>query len=191
MDYLSVTQVLGFFTDTSWYTPESKTRGNAVHEFCHDLTAKTISKDEALMTANKNSDGFGYGNFYHSFIKWHEACDPLPLMSEERLVDSSLGLTGKPDFIGVIRNKNGLGLIDFKTSAHVQPQWKFQVAAYVYLATINGFTIDWGATLSINKEGNTAKLDYVFVFDSIDNKYLKTLQKIFFSLMTLMKNQGA
>lgn len=185
MDYLSVTQILSFFTDTRWYTEESRIRGTDVHEFCHLLVTKNILRNKALEIAN--SDNVKYGSFYKSFIKWHEECDPMPLIAEERLIDTELGLTGKPDFIGVIKGKKGVGLIDFKTSTTIRSQWQFQIAAYVYLATIHNVHIDWGATLSIDKEGKAAKLSYVFILNSIDNKYLKTLQKIFFSLMSLAR----
>lgn len=189
MSFLSVTQVLSFFKDTRWYTEESRVRGNSVHDFCYKLTTKETSENEALIIAEENIEK--YGNFYKSFIKWNRACKPLPLVAEERFSDPKLLLTGKPDFIGLINGKKGLGIIDFKTSSSSQPQWKFQIAAYAYLASLTGIDVEWGASLSVKKDGKPAKLDYVFSYDLNDNKYLFSLQSVFFSLLDLVKkNKG-
>lgn len=189
MSFLSVTQILNFFKDTRWYTEDSRIRGNAVHDFCYGLTTKGINKEDALALADEETEE--YRDFYKSFLKWHDACKPLPLSAEERFSDSSLLLTGKPDFIGVINGKKGLGIIDFKTSTSKQPQWKFQIAAYAYLASLSGLNVEWGASLSVKKDGKPAKLDYVFSYDVDDNKYLFSLQSIFFSLLDLVKkNKG-
>jgi len=188
MDYLSVTQVLGFFTDTRWYTEESRVRGNSVHDFCNLLVTKNITLQDA--TKKYCNDNVPYKSFYQSFIKWSEVCDPLPLVAEERFADKKLGLTGKPDFIGTINGKKGLGIIDFKTSSHSYPQWDFQIAAYVYLATISGLKIDWGATLSIQENGTASRLKYTFAFNSVENKYLAALQGTFFSLLNISKTNG-
>lgn len=188
-NYHSVTQVLSYFADTSWYTEESKIRGINVHAFCNELVTKYILADEA--TAISNQDSCKYSSYYQSFINWHKACQPLPLVAEERFVDSQRGFTGKPDFIGTMEGKKGVGLIDFKTSVHPQSQWHFQIAAYTHLAELSGLAIDWGASLSVRRDGKPAILEYVFAFNSMENKYLKALQKIFFSLLDIVKGRNS
>ena len=187
MPLLSVTQVLNYFKDSRWYTEESRIRGNAVHDFCHKLTTKETSRNVASTMAEEKAEE--YRDFYKSFMKWHSACSPLPLVAEERFSDPKLSLTGKPEFFGVINGQKGLGIIDFKTSSSTQPQWKFQIAAYAYLASLEGFDVEWGGSLSIKSDGKPAKLQYVFSYDSNDNRYLTSLQSVFFSLLDLVKKK--
>jgi len=107
-----------------------------------------------------------YPNYVNGLKEWFEKNKAKIIFGEGNLINNKLRFRGHPDFVGTIKDEDGIGLIDFKTSNAVQPWWKLQLAAYANLAECNKEEIgidklSWVASLSVNKDGEVTFNKYL------------------------------
>jgi hypothetical protein len=118
----SVTQVIeraGLIEDTTWFTPESRERGRAVHKML------MYSEREGLDESSVDPRLAGYLAAYRKFVSETDLgpCDLL----ETPLADPVRGFAGTPDAVRAFR---GVGtLFDIKTGTP-GPWWAIQTSAY-------------------------------------------------------------
>jgi len=144
----SVTEICCLHIDRHWFPPGCAERGSKVHSWANHFL-------------NNIWDPFveeEYPNYVTGLKKWFENNEAKIIFGEGNLINKESGFRGHPDFVGTIKDEDGFGLIDFKTSNSVQPWWKLQLAAYASLAECNKEEIgidklSWVASLSVNKEG--------------------------------------
>jgi hypothetical protein len=204
--YFSVTEITRDSSSLAFYTPAHAARGNAIHDLCFNLLTKEGSNfedrysslrgeefeniyDRGSFIANQSSVRSALGftlpeehiGYATSFLNWMAVARPYPVVLEKVLIDSTYKISGKPDYIGMMRTKNGLGLIDWKTSIAKARNWKLQVVAYAYLLLLNGIKVNWAATLRIKKDGTMAIFDPVVCLDGLTDseEYKKTVNDFF------------
>lgn len=158
--YTRVTAVLNPF---SGYGQVPK----AVLEAAQDRGSRTHTAIEAYLDGFENApvadDIKGYVD---SFKKWW-ITDEYPhgrkvIETEKRLYDDRLMITGKFDLI--YRNGEGTNvLVDFKTSAKVNPIWQAQGSAYVHLAQVNGYEL--GRQFEFIKLDKSGEKPKVYTYD--------------------------
>lgn len=122
--YPSVTQIIKPYICTDFFTDETADRGTAVHAAC-------IAHIQGLFVPPLPLD---HQPYFESFKRWCGNTDKI-LLAEERLIDTVLKFTGKPDLIITHKATSGNILIDIKTSQSEDKWWAIQNAAYRYLAT--------------------------------------------------------
>lgn len=148
--YPSVTQVVTMHIDKQWFKPEYAHRGTMVHQACNaHINGVWVMPMEASHTP-----------YYTSFKQWADKSDLNPVKTEVYLEDAELGFCGHPDFIGTMEGKEGIGVLDWKTSKQASPWWRLQIAAYRKLFDITygaeyGET-SWGADVILAADGESA-----------------------------------
>jgi len=166
----SVTQALGAFIESEWVAQEYLDRGTAVHDAAHAYIS-------GRYVAPLRADWRGYVD---SFKRWADEVQPEVVSAEDRLVDAISGFCGQPDFIGRIRGRFGVGLIDWKTSLAVSKWHRLQGAAYRHLAKRAGKLTKWGGNLRLRHDGKMP------IFDSWPEDYRIDYQR-FQCAMALFK----
>ena len=156
----SVTEILGPYIDSRWFTDESRDRGTAIH-------AASAAYLQGLFVPPLKPEWQGY---FESFKKWSEIIDEVILI-EVRLTDTAMGFTGQPDMIIRIKGDAGYSLPDIKTGQSKLKVWKIQSAAYRYLAksvknidTIRGFPVrpkpDGSGVLPVGDYARDYRVDF-------------------------------
>jgi hypothetical protein len=163
-DYLRVTSVLYPFSglekidaDVLAYAAE---RGTKVHNICEGIVA-------GLGEIGVEDETWGY---VESFKNWWEAGQTIVEM-EKRFWEDDLLITGQLDFI--VADKDGLAIVDIKTSSRPSKTWPAQGAAYAMLAKKAGYDIKKVIFLHLNKNGKAPKL-YEYPID--DDFFLAILR---------------
>ncbi len=168
--YLRVTNVLYPFSGLQNIDPDvvayAADRGTKVHKICEGIVA-------GLGEIGVDNDTWGY---VESFKNWWSAGIDIVKM-EERFWDDELFITGQIDFI--IRNPDGLAIVDIKTSSKPSKTWEAQGSAYAYLAKKAGYDINQIFFLHLNKHGKEPKLFEYPVDDSFFLAILRTYKHFF------------
>lgn len=143
--YPSVTEVLKTYQAYN-SVPESVLvragiRGTAVHEYCSNYA-------KGILPVNVPEEYMGYVD---SFGEWYSNFVDETLFVEERLVDDTLGFSGKPDL--VVRGKDKTILLpDLKTGIFGMKLWPLQLAAYKHLLELNDLPIQRTGVLLLNQK---------------------------------------
>lgn len=150
--YIRISTILEPFSGMDKIDPEivanAARRGTQVHLIC-----------EAIAT------GFGdvgvddeTAPYIKSFMYWWDT-SPEVISMEERLYDDELQITGKFDFL--IKTKDGLAIIDLKTSYQESKTWPVQGNAYAYLASKSGYDIKKIYFIHLKRDGSPPRIyDY-------------------------------
>ena len=150
MNYPSVTQVLGPWTDWSKIPPDklefAKTRGSQIHAII-----ACILKNLWIAYIPPECEPY-----IDSFNLWLPVVDEV-VMVEETLIDKAHGYKGTPDAILRIRGDEEDTLCDWKSPVAESKSWRLQISAYRALAMQNGYLIHRTGALQLSPKGNVAK----------------------------------
>jgi hypothetical protein len=147
-NYLRVTSVLYPFSGLdkvdAGILAHAAERGTKVHKIC-----------EAIITGlgehGTDEETWGY---VESFKKWWGEGKPVVEVEKRFFCDEHM-ITGQVDMI--IETKDGLAIVDIKTSAKPSKTWLLQGSAYYYLAKKAGLDIKYVIFLHLNKHGKEAR----------------------------------
>lgn len=144
----SVTQALKPWIDTTWFTPESRDRGRAVH----DALAHYLGGRPAFLCEIDPA----WRGYFDSGRRWIDDNVLKPLLVEERLTDTAWRFCGQPDLI--CRSRTGfVALIDWKTGPAAR--WhRLQIAGYRHLAE-DRYGTQIGATIRLKSDGSFPLVD--------------------------------
>jgi len=146
--YPSVTEVLCPWINTTWFTPESRDRGSAVH---HEL-AEYINGKPAFLV-NLPPEWRGY---FDSGRRWIDAHVIEVLLTEARISDPQWRFCGQPDLICKTKLHSSI-LLDWKTGA--KARWhRLQIAGYRHLAR-PVWPTDRGLTIRLHPDGSMPSVD--------------------------------
>lgn len=168
-DYLRVTTVLGPFSGLKNIDPyilnQAAERGSKVHDIC-----SALMEEIGLQTFEPRFDGY-----IESFNKWVEG--KRFIERPPRFYCDEYRITGEVD--GIYKDKDGLVLIDIKTSAKENKTWALQGSAYSYLCRKSGINISRIEFVQLSKDGKDAK---IYHYKENFELFLKCLEiyKIFF-----------
>ena len=148
--YPSVTELIGPYIDKTWFTPEHSARGEAVHAACE-------AHINGLFVMPLRAD---YQPYFDSFRRWADKAIDDVILTEERLVDESLGFCGKPDAVLRIKGDDCLALADWKTSQAYQRWWSVQAAGYEHLIRIEkGIEMGRAISVRLKADGSGCLID--------------------------------
>lgn len=119
-------------------------RGSLVHDFCelYALNMCIQSPPEEVKP------------YFESFTKWFDEYVSDVLLTEERISDPELFLTGQFDLLCKIKGSDEVVLVDYKTPEIHEISWRLQMAAYSYLLRERrGIKVDRRISLRLDKEG--------------------------------------
>jgi len=145
-DYLRVTDVLSPFSGVASIPKDilkrASERGTAVHEYCTAIIQgmPLIDVDEA------------HKGYIKSFGQWYCDIDYKDFEFPDRFYDHDLMITGECDVI-YDNCIDGWTLVDFKTSARESKTWKYQGAAYAFMAKNKDINITRIEFVRLDKHG--------------------------------------
>ena len=152
-NYIRVTELLkpwqNFGDAPQWRIDEKGVIGTNVHESIHN---HSIGLPTIKLTDREEK-------YFDSYKKWEETTQPVFLMSEQRLYDEPLMLTGQVDCMISFPSDKQRILVDFKTSAKaMEAHWAIQIGWYYLLAKKNGYNPSTKAfMLQLKDTGGPAK----------------------------------
>jgi hypothetical protein len=159
MNYPTVTQILGKYLDSKWFTEESRERGTLVHNSCknHLLGIYTLPLP------------YQYQGFFDSFKRYADKYFDKILLVEKRLYDHKHKYSGRPDAIIILKGKDLPDVGDWKTALAFSKTWDGQGAAYHNLAKVDKASgikeLDGAFSLRLKKDGGMPKPEYVHNID--------------------------
>jgi hypothetical protein len=167
----SVSDILRPYINSTWFTDESRTRGEIVHAYAASYLTGLF------MPAVPEE----YQGYCESVKKWIDNCVIEVVLVEQRLEDKRLGFCGKPDAIVKIKGDPGYSLPDFKTGQSLSKAWRLQSAGYRHLAkadkgidTLRGFPVrpkkDGSGVLPVDDYAKDIRAD-MNIFQSALNTY--------------------
>ena len=133
-------------------------RGTWVHEQIKNI-------EQGWPTDTDHPEWNGY---LESYRKW--AVGRVFIKTPDRFYDDSLMITGECDAIEIINGE--LFLVDYKTSAKEGSTWKYQGAAYEYLARRKGYDIKGITFQKLDKDG---KCPHTYVYTGTSFKRFERL----------------
>jgi len=142
-----VTEVISPYIDKTWFTDESRERGQIIHSACACFA-------RGLWSPPMPTE---YEGFFISFEKWFSTFVKNVLLVEKTLTDSEMGFHGTPDII-VTMIDGVVTIPDYKTGAKTKT-WAVQMAAYKHLAIKNGYPVERVGTLKLHPDGTMASFD--------------------------------
>lgn len=151
--YVSVTQVLGRYSDFSRVPPEvlqaASERGTVIHQICAAMA-------EGLWIPEIPP---AYAFYIQSFTLWFGAVVDKVIATEPELRCKKYGFMGHPDLICRLQGDKDLTLIDLKSPVTLQKSWPIQISAYFHLAKERWPNIKRIGSLRLSPEGKSAKFD--------------------------------
>lgn len=146
--YTRVTEVLTPYKNFDNVLPDvlhqAAERGSKVHDFC-ELYALNMLIEKPSEEVKP---------YFESFKFWYDQFVTETVMTEERLSDSELLLTGQFDLLCTIEGSEDLVLVDYKTPSVHEISWRLQMAAYSYLLRkLKGIEVKRRISLRLNDEG--------------------------------------
>lgn len=173
----SVSDILRPYINSQWFTDESRLRGDYVHAYAASYLTGLFCP-----TAPEE-----YQGYCESIRKWIDDNVIEVVLVEERLIDSRLKYTGKPDAILRLKGDSGLSLPDWKTGQSQLKVWRYANAAYRRLAQVDrginvlrGFAVrpkpDGSGILPIEDYGPTYARDFN-IFMGCLNAYKALIEK--------------
>ena len=167
----SPSDILRPWIDSTYFTDESKERGQAVHEAC----AAHLLGDFGWIDRR-------WRGYLDSFLIWCDREKPKPLKAnglpliERRLASEFYGYSGQPDLPCYIATRGGAGVADIKTSVVLGKAWPLQIAAYRKLvAGETGLPIMWGCSVRLQENGDPPKVKFYEDFERDFNLFLGAL----------------
>lgn len=152
LNYPRVTDILTVRTKAVLDTIPAETlahaadRGSKVHALCEGYAKK-------LWLPEIDEECKPY---FESFKLWWDSHADSVIITELRLYDDDLKVTGQIDILA--KTKSGsLVLIDLKTSATESKTWAVQLAAYDHLLKNRGYEVHNCSILKLKKTGCKAK----------------------------------
>ncbi|MFA5906693.1 MAG: hypothetical protein WC836_22375 [Desulfobacula sp.] len=142
--YPSVSDILSPYVDKSWFTDESRLRGDAVHAAAAAYLLGLYSPPVAPE----------YQGYVDSIKRWIDEMVTEVVLVEKRLVDTGRGYCGKPDAIVRLKGDQGLSLPDWKTGQSQLKVWRYANVAYRRLAQIEGIETSRGFAVRPKKDGS-------------------------------------
>jgi len=142
----SVSDILKPYIDPSWWTEESRLRGDAVHSACSAYLQGLFIPPLAPE----------HQPYFDSARLWIDKAVDRVILTEERLVDPQRGYCGKPDLIAVLKGDECTALVDFKTGQATAPAWRLQVQAYRKLAITKHIMTVRGMSVRLKADGSGA-----------------------------------
>lgn len=127
-------------------------RGTKVHKICEGIISGLgeIGTDEEVK---------GYvDSFKHWWFLGHEL-----YAMERRFWDETHSLTGQIDLL--LKNEDGLSIVDLKTSYRPSKTWQMQLSAYALLAKNAGLKITKIMIIHLSRNGKEPKI-YEYEIDS-------------------------
>jgi len=162
--YTRVTEVLAPFSGMSKIDPIVLANASARGTWVHD---NIECMQEGLPIEKNHPEWVPYLDSYEAWAK-----NKCFISKPTRFYDDELMITGECDAIW--KDGDDLVLVDFKTSANEGKTWKYQGAAYEYLARKNGYNIKRVEFIKVSKEGKPAKT-YGYSGDSTFKKFVGLL----------------
>lgn len=161
----SVTNILKPWIDTQWFTAESCTRGNEVHEqvYSHLVKDFFVCKDEYMV-------------YYKSFLKFEPRIKEM-VLTEERLANYDLGFCGQPDIVFVDSEDGVLTLGDWKTSVAVAKYYQLQLGGYsILLKTMKNISVQKLMLVRLRKELDKKPLINIYSVSECERLFTNQLE---------------
>ena len=154
MNYPSVTQIIGRYSDFSRVPPDvleaAKERGTRVHQVCAAMASGLWVPDYC---------DSGDAPYIVSFEQWFEAVVDNVIAVEPELTCTTYRFKGHPDLLCRLKGDDCLTLIDLKSPVQKQKTWRLQIAAYRHLALKKWPNIARVGSLRLSPEGRPALFD--------------------------------
>jgi len=148
MDFLRVTEILSPFTGIKYVDKavleNAAVRGTKVHAYC-----EAIARGVGMWDIPQDHQGY-----VDSFMYWWGNGRKV-LDIEKRFYCKDLGITGQVDL--VTQEKDGIYIVDLKTSAQESRSWCLQGSAYSHMAKAFGYDVKKIMFLKLLKDGKPAK----------------------------------
>lgn len=146
--YTRVTEVLTPYKNFDNILPDvlhqAAERGSQVHDVC-ELYALNMLIEKPSEEVKP---------YFESFKYWYDKYVTQCVMTEERLSDPELFLTGQFDLLCTIEGSEDLVLVDYKTPAVHEISWRLQMAAYSFLLKkLRGIHVKRRISLRLSDEG--------------------------------------
>lgn len=122
-------------------------RGTAIHRYCTAHLKK-------LFFIDIEPD---YQVYFDAFVEWADEHIEKVYDTEVRLFDHTLRYTGEYDIRAKLKNREGIYLIDIKTSCAPYKTWPLQLAAYKNLCDVNEILVDHAMVVHLKKKKPTKK----------------------------------
>jgi hypothetical protein len=150
--------------------------GKLVHECCEYIVDEKITGDYFGLP----KEAEGVSGYISSFLRWAE--NKNGWKRPQRFYCSNLMLTGMPD--GLYKNETGYTIYDLKIPVATSKTWKYQGAAYAYLAMQAGYNITQVEFVRLKKDGKKPISNFYDDFKDDFKTYLDCLKlyKIFFPI---------
>lgn len=164
MNYPRVTEVLRPFTSyehvPSDILARAAARGTAVHALCAGI-AKGAWIPENMIAQD-------YIGYVKSFNMWMETQVKEIIIVEKRYTHEAAKYTGQVDMVVILQGKNGLSLVDLKTSTKPQKTYPVQMSAYERLLLSQGIQVDGSYIVYLQKDGEFPDIDYL---ENLDKEF--------------------
>ncbi len=167
----SPSSVLRPWIDSTYFTDESRDRGQQVHAACStDILGGFATIDRQ------------YRGYLDSFKRWCDQEKPKPVIHdgepliERRLISTHYGYCGQPDLPCYIASHLGIVVADLKTSAALGRAWPLQIAAYRELVKgTTGQHVAHGASIRLREDGRMPLVEFYETFDTDLNTFFGCL----------------
>ena len=130
--YARVSEILAPFCHFENIDPEVLQKKAAIGTATHEAIAEVIKGDFPTIQGRPQ-------RYLTSFLRWHKHMKPTYILSEERIFNDELMLTGAIDALALFPNEELPILVDWKTSARESPvTWCMQAHLYYKLCDLSG-----------------------------------------------------
>lgn len=151
--FTRVTEVISTFNDFGFVSKEvleaACERGTLVHDMC-----ELYALDMLIMAVPPHVKGY-----VDCFKEWFDNYVTEVILTETRLNDDGLKLTGKIDYLLKMKGSNQLVILDIKTPVSKSKTWQLQTSAYQKLLDeVKGIKVDRRVCLMLSNEGKPAKI---------------------------------
>lgn len=181
-NYPRVSDIISVFTEREMRTipieklVQASERGTKVHAYCTSyMNGYFLPKIEESCEL-----------YVNSFIDWHDSFVEKVHSTSERLYDDQLKYSGEYDAIVSLKGREGLFLMDIKTSCVPAKSWPLQLAAYKNLCEKNGWEITGVFNLHLKKTYSSKKGEEKKLTVKAKDLFIEQLhhyEKIFFSAL--------
>lgn len=169
--YTRVTEVLTPYKNFDNILPDvlhqAAERGDKVHTTC-ELYALNLLIEKPSEEVKP---------YFESFKYWYDEFVTESILTEERLSDPELFLTGQFDLLCTMKGSDDLVLVDYKTPAVHEISWRLQMAAYSYLLRkLRGIQVKRRISIRLNGEGKPPAVVEYLQHEHDERLYLNQLE---------------
>lgn len=168
--YTRVTEVLSPYKTFDNILPDvlqnASERGDKVHLACELYSLNMLIENPCEEVKP----------FFESFKKWFDEYVTQVILTEHRLYDDGLFLTGQFDLLCRIKGSNENVLVDYKTPAIHEISWRLQMAAYKLLLNRAGICVDRRISLRLSREGKAPVIVEYLDHEHDERLYLNQLE---------------